>query len=60
MKNMWYWHKNGYMGQWDRIDRTEIKSLTYDLTKKARIHDEVKTVSSASGVGKVGQPHANK
>jgi len=54
MKNMWYWHKNGYMGQWDRIDRTEIKSLTYGLTKKARIHDEVKTVSSASGVGKVG------
>jgi len=33
---------------------------TLSLTKEARIYNGEKTVSSASGVGKVGQPHVKE
>ncbi len=41
----------------------EINPHTYGqltLTKEARIYNGEKTVSSASGVWKVGQPHVNQ
>ena len=34
--------------------------LSYCEKKEARIYNEKKMVSSASGVGKVGQPHVNQ
>ena len=35
-------------------------TVYYSLTKKARIYNEEKSVSSASNIGKTGQPRANQ
>ena len=50
------------MGQWNRTDSPEINPDTYGQLspKEARIYNGEKTVSSASGVGQVGQPHVNQ
>ena len=49
------------MEQWNRIENPEINSHNYgQSSKKARIYNGEKTVSSASDVGKAGQPHVNQ
>ena len=63
IKTVWYRHKNGHTDQWDIIPSPEINPHTCSwltLIKESRIYDGKKTVSLASGAGKVGQLHVNQ
>ena len=47
----------------NRIENPKINPHIYvqlTLAKEPRIYNEERTVSAVNGVGKIGQPHANK
>ena len=55
IREVWYWHKDRNIDQWNKIESPEINPCTLPLTKEAKIHNGEKTISLTSGAGETGQ-----
>ena len=61
IKKVWYWHKDRNTEEWNKMERPEINSCTYDtlsLAKEAKAYNGEKTIFLSSGAGETCQTHA--
>ena len=63
IRTAWYWHKNRYVDQWNRIENLEMGSQLYGqltLNKAGKNIHWKKDASSTNGVGTIGQLRAEE